>query len=266
MPSPIRPAAAWVLFALLTPAVGAHFTMLFPEPASARKGEAVTVVHQWGHPFEHQLFNAQAPESVAVLSPDGKQADLTDRLEIISIPAGGQKKATAHRLSYRPEQRGDYVFILKSRPIWMEEEQEFVQDTVKAVLHVQAQKGWDAAVGKGFELVPLTRPYGLQPGTAFQAQALVEGKPLAGALVEIERYNPVALKEEDLPPDEQRTRAAKTDAGGAVVCTLAEPGWWCLTAHRGGGKAERDGKAYPLRQRAIFWVYVDEKAPQKSGK
>src|SRR5947209_3902759 len=145
----------------------------------------------------------------------------------------------------------------------MEEDREFLQDTVKAVLHVQAQKSWDAAAGQAFEMVPLTRPYGLQPGMAFQAQALVEGKPLAGAMVEIEHYNPVAPKE--LPPDEHITRTAKTDPNGVVTCTLTQPGWWCVAAHRDGGRRERDGKAYPVRQRAILWVFVDDLvAPAKA--
>src|SRR5205085_8889242 len=100
------------------------------------------------------------------------------------------------------------------------------------VLHVQAQKGWDAG-GDGFQLLPLTRPYGLAPGTAFQARASFADKPVAGALVEIERYN--AARPAKLPADEHITRATKTDPNGVVTCTLLEPGWWCITAARDGG-------------------------------
>jgi len=114
---------------------------------------------------------------------------------------------TAYQLRFTPQQRGDYVFVLQTPAIWMEEDGEFLQDTVKVVLHVQAQKGWDATSRDDFEFVPLTRPYGLRSGMVFQAQirAGVEVrkapgaagasyltqdsvKPLAGALVEVESY------------------------------------------------------------------------------
>jgi hypothetical protein len=36
-------------------------------------------------------------------------------------------------------------------------------------------------------------------------------------------------------------------------------GWWGLTTHRDGGQREREGKKYPVRQRATMWVFVDEK-------
>src|SRR5262249_35908520 len=150
----------------------------------------------------------------------------------------------------------------------------FLLDFTKVVVHVQAQKGWDASlsnfVGLSYkdrglvEMIPLTRPYGLQPGVAFQTQAFLDGKPLAGALVEIERYNPASPKE--LHPDEQITRAAKTDPNGIVTCTLTDPGWWCIAAHYDGEKINHNGKMSPLRKRAIIWVFVDEKVPSGADK
>ena len=137
-----------------------------------------------------------------------------------------------------------------------EEEKVFVHDTIKVVYHVQTQNGWDAATGQAFEIVPLTRPYGLQPGVAFQGQALLAGKPLAGAMVEVERYNPTPPK--DLPPDEQITRRVKADPNGVFTGTLTDAGWWCLTSERDGGRREHEGKMYPVRQRATFWVFVDD--------
>ncbi len=272
----LAPLAAALLAATAAPAA-AHYNMLLPDKASAKKGEAVTLTYQWGHPFEHQLFDAPAPEKLTVLAPDGKATDLTKSLEKTAVAAEGGKKAAAYQLKFTPEQRGDYVFVLQTPPIWMGEEEEFFQDTVKLVLHVEAQKGWDAAVSQDFEAAPLTRPYGLQPGMVFQAQVKAlqylpfEGKPgelrppnwpirlqpLAGALVEVERYNTAAPKE--LPPDEQITRAVKTDPNGVATCTLTDPGWWAVTALNPGGAREREGKQYPVVRRATLWVFVDEK-------
>jgi cobalt/nickel transport protein len=228
--------------------------MLLPEKASVKRGEAVIVHYRWGHPFEHQLFDAPAPRDVFSIAPEGQKTDLTGTLQKAEEPSGEKRSATYH-LSYTPEHRGDHLLILNTPPIWMEEEQEFLQDSAKVVLHVQAQKGWDASAGQPFEMMPLTRPYGLQSGMVFHAQAVWQGKPLAGALIEIERYN--AVPPAKLPPDEQITRTGKTDPNGCLACTLTEPGWWCLTARHDGGQREHDGKMYPVRRRATLWVFVD---------
>lgn len=232
----------------------AHYHMLLPQAASVKRGESVAVVYQWGHPYEHQLFDTPAPQSVAVVAPDGKKTDLTPTLEKFTQP-GDQKQVTAYRFRFTPEQRGDYLFIVNAAPVWMEEDQEYYQDTVKAVLHVQAQQGWERAAGQALEVVPLTRPYGLQPGMVFQTQAFADAKPLAGALVEVEHYNPAPPQR--LPPDEHITRTARTDPNGAVTTTLTDPGWWALTAQRINGRREHAGKMFPVRQRATLWVFVD---------
>jgi uncharacterized GH25 family protein len=236
--------------------------MLLPQSASAKKGETVTITYQWGHPFEHQLFDAPQPENLLVLLPDGKRIDLTDNL-VKTTSKAGDKEATAYQLRFTPQERGDHVFVLRTPPIWMEEDGEFLQDTVKMVLHVQAQKGWDAVLGD-FELVPLTRPYGLRAGMVFQvemppARRASKGESntcLRGGLVEIERYNAVPPKK--LPPDEEITRTVRLDANGVATTTLDEAGWWCLTVARPQGTRKREGKSYPLRRRATFWVFVNE--------
>ncbi len=139
----------------------------------------------------------------------------------------------------------------------MEEEKLFFHDRVKVVIHVVTQNGWDAPTGDPFELVPLTRPYGLEPGMVFQVQALVAGKPLAGGSVEVEKYH--ATPPKDLPEDEQMTRRVKADQNGVATGTLTEAGWWCITEQRNAGEREHSGKMYPVRERATFWVFVDKK-------
>jgi cobalt/nickel transport protein len=259
--------AIGLALAVLAVAVGhseAHFNMLLlGGNGSAKKGEAVTIVYQWGHPFEHQLFDAPRPDSLSVTAPDGKRTDLLSTLEKTTVSAGEGKSVTAYRFRFTPDARGDYIFVLRTPPIWMEEEAEFYQDTVKAVLHVQAQKGWDAYVGEEFEILPLTRPYGLQPGMVFQAQLQFHPPgtqtivaPLTGP-IDIERYNSETPK--DLPPDEQITHTARADPNGVVTGTLTRAGWWCLTAARTGGTRAHEGKERPLVQRSTLWVFVDER-------
>jgi uncharacterized GH25 family protein len=83
-----------------------------------------------------------------------------------------------------------------------------------------------------------------------------ENQSLAGALVEVERYNPAPPK--TLPADEFITRTVKTDPNGVATVTLPEPGWWAITAITDGGTRIRDGKAYPVKVRSTLWVPVDE--------
>jgi uncharacterized GH25 family protein len=225
--------------------------MLLPSTAACKKGAAVTLTCQWGHPFEHQLFDTPPPVSLTVRTPQGKKTDLIGSLQKHTDGAR-DKLVTSYRSSFTPEVRGDHTFVLQMPPIWMEEDREFLEDRVQVLLHVQAQKGWDTA-GDDLPWEPLTRPYGLQPGMVLLARA----KGLAGAMVEIERYNPTPPA--DLPPDEFITRTAKTDSDGVVTATLTDAGWWCLSVSINGGTRLRVGKAYPLRRRSILWVFVDEK-------
>jgi uncharacterized GH25 family protein len=233
----------------------AHYTMFLPETPSAKKDVPVTLVYQWGHPFEHQLFDAAPALRLLVFSPDGNKQEVTKNLEQVKVVAAEGKAATAYRLRFTPQQRGDYTFVLSTPPLWMEEDQEFLQDNVQVVLHVQAQRSWDADTGMALKLVPLTRPYGLTPGSVFQARFFAP-ESVAGKLVEVERYN--SRPPLRLPADELITRTFKTDPNGIVTCTLPEAGWWCLTAQRPGPEQEHQGKRYPTKQRATLWIFVDK--------
>lgn len=252
----------WIALVVVAGPSKGHFHMLLPASVAVKKGETAVLTYQWGHPFEHQLFDAQAPLSLTVRAPDGKQTDLTSLLEKSEVQAG-DKKVTAYLLRFKPEARGDYVFIARAAPVWMGEEGEYYEDTVKVVLHVQAQKGWDAATGAGLEWTPLTRPYGLRAGSIFQALVAdaakgpgsTEARCLPGTLVEVERYNPAAPS--TLPPDELITQTVKTDPNGVATTTLPEPGWWSLTASVRGADRERDGKRCPARRRTTLWAFVD---------
>jgi cobalt/nickel transport protein len=240
----------------------AHYHILFPDRPAAERGQAVTFTYRFGHPFEHQMFPTQKPKSVIVLTPDGQPTDLLAKLERVDVAGVDGKLVTGFRWKYTPAQRGDHVVVVRGDPVWLEEEKEFLQDTVKVVLHVQTQHGWDNAAGGGPELVPLTRPYGLRAGTVFQVLLRAPGP--SGTLVEVERYNATPPKE--LPPDEHITRAVKTDPNGVATMSLPEPGWWAVTAVRDGGTLERAGKHYPLKVRCTFWVNVDDKIPLTPAK
>jgi cobalt/nickel transport protein len=244
-----------VLTTAAPPAFG-HFTMLLPTRSSVKKGETVSVLYQWGHPFEHQIFDALAPEKAVLAAPDGKVRPV--RFDKVLVKSDGNSR-TAFTFSFTPEQRGDFTLMVQAPPMWMDDGPEFLQDTVQVVVHVQAQKGWGVDALPGFRLVPLTRPYALRPGMTFQARVLrgpvASPRAQAGLPVFMERYNPRPPKE--LPADEFITFTSKTDPGGLVTCSFPEPGWWSVTAQRTSGTRPHDGKLYPVRERTTFWVYVE---------
>ena len=212
-----------------------HYHMLLPDAASVKKDQEVTFTFQFGHPFEHQLFDAAAPKSLVVVAPDGEKTDLLKKLAKVEVKGDKGKKVTAYQFKYKPARRGDHIFVLVTNPVYMAEDKDFIQDTVKVILHVQAEKGWDMDTGR-LELVPLTRPYGLQPGMVFQAEILdrtvatlthpLKANPLTGATAEVERYNPAPPAK--LPPEEQITRTVKLDRLGKLTTTLTDAGWWAL--------------------------------------
>src|SRR5213596_3098342 len=107
-----RPLLALPVLLLAIPSVHAHYNMLLPDKPSVKKGEEVTFTYQWGHPFEHQLFDGPQPENLYVLSPDGKKSDLTKTLDKSAVAAGDKKKAIVYGFHFKPDQRGDYVFVL----------------------------------------------------------------------------------------------------------------------------------------------------------
>jgi cobalt/nickel transport protein len=251
-----------LLTVLCAATADAHYNMLLPAKPWAKTDEKVTFTHQWGHPFEHELDDAPSIRQLYVIAPDGKRTDLAKTVESVKVPGMDAKPVRAHRFDFTPARRGDYTFVLATDPMYLADLQESVQDIVKVVLHVQTQNGWDVGSGDGAELVPLTRPYGLLPGMAFQARATrpqaerdSSTAPLADALVEYERFNEKPIKH--APEDEFITFRTKTDRNGVLTCTLPQAGWWGITVLRPAGTTAVDGKMVPLKQRLTLWVHVD---------
>jgi cobalt/nickel transport protein len=244
----------------------AHYHMLLPDRPSVKAGDEVVVTYQFGHPFEHDLSDTAAPAEVALTDPDGNAVALTDAVKPAEL-AAGDRKVRGFRITVRPASRGDCTLAVTSPPVWIADEKHFLRDVSKVVLHVQTQRGWDAPPAKDrFDLAPLTRPYGLAPGAAFRVQVGIGPDPGSGDLVEAERYNPAPPKA--LPPDEQITQAVKTDRAGTATVTLHESGWWAVTAVRKESvlMRHRDGRPYPVVERATLWVHVDEKPAPKPEK
>jgi len=238
----------------------AHFNIILPADYGvwqARKGEQVKYRFIWGHGYEHIWFDATLPDEFVAIAPSGGKTDLKGALAPIKVKGADGKEYRAYEFAYTPRERGDHILAMKAAMLWDEEAGVFLQDFAKSVLHVQDKLNWDRKVGHKLELVPLSRPYGLQKGGTIQMMVLLDGKPLPGCEVEFEKFQPACPDEDDLPGEEFITYEAKSDPNGIVTFGLTEEGWFALTAVRDSGKKiEKEGHEGDLVYRATFWINV----------
>jgi len=249
---------------------GAHFHTFWPdnENGYARRGQLVSWDYFWGHPYEMVIFDANKP-NFYVARPDGKRDSVELRQVQMKDEVTGKMRA-AYKVRYKPMALGDSYLCLEA-PLYMVEEAEiFWKDYVKQCIHVMAEEGWDEPVGMEIEMIPVTRPYGMEEGFVFKGQVLLKGEPLAGARVEIEKFNGFHVKTENLPTDQYGnenvsmiTRVSKTDLNGYVVYTLDEPGWWMVSVSSQDGEINHEGRKFPLVNRGGLWIYVEKRFIQR---
>jgi cobalt/nickel transport protein len=239
----------------------AHFTMVIPkldakaEDYLAKLGETKELYIIWGHPFEHVLFDCPQV-NVTLRDPEGNVKTLTpERVEVEGVKAW--------KVSFKVDKMGDYIVTVK-----LKEDQHNLIDYTKAVIHCgeEAWEGWDAKVGQEVEVIPFTRPYGIEEGFVFSGKAIFKGKPLSDAVVEVEKYHTkseadpiVKLAEEKFKEDPPMmfTRVVKTNERGEFSYTLDEPGIWFIGAY-----AEENG----VEKRGVIIVPVLEKFPPTKPK
>ena len=262
-------AAVFVLVGMLlvvnVQAASAHFTMLLPgddldvtaDDYIVALGDEVSMRILWGHPFEHILFDCPGVPEVTVMAPDGE----------LSTPALSETALdgyTIYEVSFTVNKIGDHIVYAK-----LAADDHGLVDYVKAVIHCgeEAWTGWDATTGQDVELIPYTRPYGLEPGFVFTGKAIADdGAAISGATTEIEKYNIksdgdalVTEAEERFPEDPPMmfTRVTTTNASGEFCYTLDEPGIWFI----GVTTEVEDG----LEKRAVMIVPVSTPFPQDTA-
>jgi len=249
-----------VVFLIVAAGVaGAHFTMALPgktlsptaDDFMASLGEKKTIWILWGHPYEHILFDCPKPD-VFIRDPDGKVKTLSPN----SINIEGKK---AWEVSFRTVKRGDYILYID-----LKAEEHQTLDHLKTVIHCDGEvwRGWNAKTGQEIEIIPYTRPYGLEEGFVFTGKALYEGKAMANSIVEIEKYHPKEAAEKIVPQAEEKfqpnpscmyTRLVVTNDNGEFCFTLDEPGVWYIGAYG----PEEEG----MEQRGVIQVAIRKAFP-----
>ena len=159
-----------------------------------------------------------------------------------------------------PVERGDYIVYADFETLVVPEEEIAWEDHVKAIVHYKVTGGWEQSTGQIIEIIPLTRPYGLEEGFVFVGKAIYDGTALADAPVEIEKYYPIGEVPDPLPEEPMITRETVTDENGVFMFTLDEPGVWVTcVSHTVGTQG-----VYDKDIRGILMVPVEETFPPET--
>lgn len=248
----------WILFflaAIFTPLTAqAHFGMLIPSQAEVvnQKDAAIRLDIAFSHPASGSGMDMALPEAVNV-NVDGESASLLNKLSETSFMGG-----KAWRMEFQITHPGLYQFAVTPAPYFEPAEDCFIIHYAKvAVPAFGSEDGWDQPLGLPMEILPLTRPFGNYAPSVFQGQALKNGKPLPGAIVEIENLN---RDPRHVPPNEYfETQVVRADAQGIFTVGIPWSGWWGFAALSEADDAiEFNGQKKKAEIGGIMWVNFAE--------
>lgn len=228
----------------------AHFGMVIPSDQMVMQGEDtnIKVDLMFWHPFEGHGMELVKPARFGVVA-NGKQIDLLGTLEPTSTE-GHQTWTTGYRVM-RP---GVYVFYMEPRPYWEPAEDCYIIHYTKAVVTAFGDdEGWDQEIGLKTEIVPLSKPYGLYAGNAFQGMVTLDGRPVPYAEIEVEYYNKGGRC--TAPTDYMVTQTIKADQNGVFTYVAPRAGWWGFAAlNTADIRIKHNGEHKEVEIGAVLWV------------
>lgn len=228
----------------------AHFGMVIPSDEMVMQGENtnINVDLMFWHPFEGHGMELVKPAKFAVVA-NGEKEDLLGSLK--STKTKGHQTWTT---SYKVKRPGVYMFYMEPQPYWEPAEDCYIVHYTKTVVTAFGDdEGWDEEIGLKTEIVPLSKPYGLYTGNAFQGIVKLDGKPVPYAEVEVEFYN----KDGQLsaPSDYMVTQTVKADGNGVFTYVAPKAGWWGFAAlNTSDTKMKHNGEEKDIELGAVLWV------------
>ena len=229
----------------------AHFGVILPDKSMVMQGDNANLelTLAFCHPFEQTGMTMAKPKAFGVLA--GKEKiDLMKALQETKV-----LDKEAWKAAYALKKPGVYAFYFDPQPYWEPAEDKYIIHQTKTyVAAFGDEEGWDKEVGLKAEIVPLTRPFGLYAGNVFQGLVKFKGKPVAGADVEVEMWNPG--KKVTAPNDYFITQVVKTDKNGVFTFAPPQAGWWGFSALNDDEKAIKhtDGTKKDAEYGAVLWV------------
>lgn len=231
----------------------AHFGMVIPDPHIIdQEKKETTLTLSFSHPFENIGMDLTSPKKFTVTTGDST-TDLLASLQKISF-----MEHQSWESEYRFTRPGVYQFVMEPTPYWEPAEDLSIIHYTKTIIPAFGDdQGWDTPVGLPTEIVPLIRPFGNFAGNSFVGQVLVNGKPLAGAEVEVEFYN----EGDRLQPvsDYHITQLVKADQNGIFTFSCPLAGWWGFAALSEADYTLPDpkGDEKGVELGAVLWTYFD---------
>lgn len=260
---PLQTAALSFVLALSTTG-HAHFGTIIPSDdiISQEDGREVEIAVQFIHPMEGQYMNMEKPKQFGVLH-GGKKTDLLPTLvEARITPPEHNENFTTWKTAFAVQRPGDYTFYVEPAPYWEPAEDSFIVHYTKVCVNAFGlEEGWDEPVGLETEIIPLTRPYGLWTGNLFTGQVLINGKPAAGAEVEVEYLNESPGNPSIVAPpsDPFVTQVVKADANGIFSYAMPRGGWWGFAAlSEAEWQLQKDGVEKGVEIGAVYWVHTTD--------
>lgn len=229
----------------------------------------------------------ERPQVLTALRYNGEAIDRSEHLSVIdeAVAFGARAWTTTILLPYP----GVYQFIMQSKACWIPTEDKFVQYIAKVqVPAYDSPEGWDKPDNVSFEIMPLSRPFGMCTGMSFSGQALFDGKPVPGALIDVARLDPsikpnisdpvnpnAPAQEEDTSQKARKpaptpqlistfgtygsSQQLRADSQGVFSFACPLPGWWAFsTSMPSDTLLDPAGKQKPLEIKTTFWVYISE--------
>lgn len=245
--------------ALALPATAqAHFLLEYTSDTLIEAPGDVPVKLIFWHPFENgHVMDLDLPQEFFMIH-NGEKTDLKDTLEPVRF-TGGENQGAAYKGSVPVKRSGDYVMVTVPQPYYEESEDIYIQQLSKAFLNRNGlPTDWMNPVGLPTEIIPLTKPYNIIAGSTFTGQVVTNGKPVAGAEIEIEYMaaepdmESAASSEPTVSPMPGGAVVAISDANGYFSFGVPKAGYWGFAALGSGPKTEHEGKE--LSQDAVIWV------------
>lgn len=249
--------AAALAAALATPAA-AHFQLIYaPDPNIEAPGDVTLKLIFW-HPMENgHAMDMGEPQEFFYAFRD-ERTDLLPSLAPITFK-GADNEAAAYEATLPVRRNGDYILALTPAPYYEESEDIYIQQITKVFFNKAGlPTGWNEPLGLPTEIVPLNKPTNILVGSTFSGQVLSEGKPVAGAEIEIEYLaaepdmETNTVGEATVGEAPGGTLVAITDANGVFTFGIPRAGHWGFGALGTGPETEHEGKE--LSQDAVIWI------------
>ncbi len=254
--------AAGALACMAAAPAEAHFQLIYTPEVNLEKPADIPLLLVFWHPFENGHAMDMAKPEQFFLTYKGKKTDLLGTLKPVTFK-GAENSAAAFETKVPVKSLGDYIFSLVPVPYFDKTEDHYIQQITKAYVNQgAAPTGWAEPVGLSTEIVPLNKPTAIVAGSTFSGQVLSEGKPVAGAEIEIEYISAEpdiathAAGKPAVTPPPGGTLVVHADANGVFTFGIPKAGFWGFAAISSGPDKKFQNKE--LEQDAVIWVRANE--------